>query len=53
MLILEDFSGGLCIVEQLIDFLYLLPLHCLFSLNPAQQASWGEQLYSVPERKQK
>lgn len=52
MLILEDFGGGLSVVEQLVDFLDLLPLHVLFSLNAAQQAGWRQKLYSVPERKQ-
>lgn len=35
MLILEDFCGGLGVVEQLVDFFYLLPLNVLFSLNTA------------------
>ena len=52
MLILEDFGRRLGVVEQLVDFLYLLPLHILFSLNTAQQAGWSQQLGSVPERKQ-
>lgn len=52
MLILEDFGGGLGVVEQLVDFLHLLPLHGLFALNTAQQTGWRQQLYSIPERKQ-
>lgn len=52
MLILEDFGGGLGVVEQLVDFFYLLPLHGLFALNTAQQTGWRQQLYSIPERKQ-
>lgn len=50
MLVLEDFGGGLGVVEQLVDLLYLLPLHGLFPLNTAQQAGWCQQLYGVPER---
>lgn len=52
MLVLEDFGRGFGVVEQLVDFLDLLSLHCLFSLNTAQQTGWSQQLYSIPERKQ-
>lgn len=51
MLILEDFCRGLGVVEQLVDFLNLLPLHGLFSLNSAQQTGRRKQLNSVPEGK--
>lgn len=52
MLILKDFGRGLGIVEQLIDFLNLLSLHSLFSLYTTQQTGGGQQLYSIPEKKQ-
>lgn len=52
MLILEDFCRGLGVVEQLVDFLHLFPLHGLFSLNSAQQTGWRKQLNCVPEGKQ-
>ena len=51
MLVLEDFGGGLGVVEQLVDLLHLLPLHALFPLNTAQQAGWCQQLHSVPAGK--
>lgn len=49
LLILEDLGGGLGVVEELVDFLHLLPLHALFALNSAQQAGWGQQLQGIPE----
>lgn len=51
MLILKDFGRGLGIVKQLVDFLHLLPLHGLLSLNTTQHAGWCQQLDSIPERK--
>lgn len=51
MLILEDFGRRLGIVEQLVDFFYLLPLHGFFTLNTAQQTGRRQELYSVPEGK--
>lgn len=50
MLVLEDFGGGLGVVEQLVDFLYLLPLHRLFSLNATQQTGWCQQLHCISVR---
>lgn len=49
LLVLEDLGGGLGVVEQLVDFLDLLPLHGLFALNSAQQTGWGQQLQGIPE----
>lgn len=49
MLVLEDLGGGLGVIEQLVYFLYLLPLHVLFSLDAPQQTGWGQQLDGVPE----
>lgn len=48
LLILEDLGGRLGVVEQLVDFLDLLPLHRLFALDPAQQAGRCQQLQGVP-----
>lgn len=49
LLILEDLSGGLGVVEQLVDFLDLLSVHGLFALNSAQQTGWCQQLQGIPE----
>lgn len=49
LLILEDLSGGLGVVEQLVDFLHLLSVHGLFALNSAQQTGWCQQLQGIPE----
>lgn len=51
MLILKDFCWGLGVVEQLVDFLHLLPLHRLLPLNTTQHTGWCQQLYGVPARK--
>lgn len=48
MLILEDLCRGLGIIEQLVDFFHLLPLHRLLPLDSAQHAGWGQQLDGVP-----
>lgn len=52
MLVLEDFGRRFSVIEQLVNFLNLLSLHGLFSLNTAQQAGWSQQLDGVPGRKQ-
>lgn len=49
LLILEDFGRGFGVIEQLVAFLYLLPLHSLSSLNAGQYAGRCQQLQSIPE----
>lgn len=51
LLILEDFGGGLGVVEQLVAFLHLLPLHGLFSLSTGQYTGWCQQVRSIPDEK--